>query len=192
MKEEIRPIIIDGYKIPGYFVSNLGKVYCAKFPKRLPGISNGFTMIIDENRMYEMRYTTKNGEYQKVQLSIPDDVLTEYNYRRRKTGGLRSIDRYIHQLVMYAFRPIDEYPPIPKEDWDLCPESAKKWIRETYLINHIDHNPRNNRIDNLEYVTPRENARKGVKFYGGNPANKGKVIPKKESKQKVITLMDFV
>jgi hypothetical protein len=192
MKEEVRPVVIDGCEVPGYFVSNLGKVYCAKFSKVLPGKSTGFTIIVDESRMYEMKYKTKNGEHQSVMLSIPDDILTEYNYRRRRNGGLRTIDRYVHQLVMYAFRPIDDYPPISKEDWDLCPESAKRWIKETYLINHIDHNPRNNRIDNLEYVTPRENSRKSVKFYNGNNSNKNKIVPKKEIKQKLITLMDFV
>lgn len=191
MKEEIRPVFIDGHEIPGYFVSNLGRVFSAKFRQRIPGNSSGFLIVTDKSRMYEMKSVSK-GNYLKMQLSIPDDILTEYNYRRRKSGGLRTINRYVHQLVMSAFRPIDLYPPIPKEDWDNCPESAKKWIRETYLINHIDHNPHNNRIDNLEYVTPRENSRKGVEFYGGNVVNKSKMGPTKQSKQKVITLMDFV
>ena len=50
----------------------------------------------------------------------------------------------------------------------------QKLVKETVYINHIDHDPSNNRVDNLEYVTPRENSRAAVKHYGGNTANKGK------------------
>ena len=32
----------------------------------------------------------------------------------------------------------------------------------------------NNYLDNLEYVTPRENSRAAVKYYGGHVANKNK------------------
>ena len=76
---------------------------------------------------------------------------------------------------MGAFRPMDEYPPERLKDcWDDIPEDAKKWIKQTVVINHIDHDPSNNRVDNLEYVTQRENSRAAVKHYGGNVANKGK------------------
>ena len=110
----------------------------------------------------------------KVNLQFPEDFFEEYQYR--KNGGT-SINRTCsaHELVMAAFRPMGEYPPDRLKDcWNNIPEDAKKWIKETVTINHIDHDPSNNRVDNLEYVTQRENSRAAVKHYGGNMANKNK------------------
>ena len=81
-----------------------------------------------------------------------------------------------YELVMAAFRPMDDYPPDRLKDcWDDIPEDAKTWIKETVTINHIDHNPENNHVDNLEYVTQKENSSKAAtKHYGGNMADKAK------------------
>jgi hypothetical protein len=41
-------------------------------------------------------------------------------------------------------------------------------------VNHIDNNPRNNHVSNLEWVTPQENTNHWVKFYGENKKSKKK------------------
>ena len=75
----------------------------------------------------------------------------------------------IHKLVANTHMPVDNFPPerIAGVYADL-PEEVKQWIRETVIINHIDHDPTNNDISNLEYVTPRENCHKAVEQYGGH------------------------
>ena len=75
----------------------------------------------------------------------------------------------IHKLVANTHRAVDDFPPERIVDvYDTLQESVKQWIRETVVINHIDHDPTNNNISNLEYVTPRENCHKAVKQYGGH------------------------
>ena len=71
----------------------------------------------------------------------------QVNKRGYETVGLyksgKSKKWFIHRLVMLAFT-----GPLP-EDMD--------------EINHIDFNPLNNRLENLEYTTHRDNARHSYK-----------------------------
>ena len=75
----------------------------------------------------------------------------------------------IHKLVANTHMSVDDFPPSRIADiYSSLPESVKQWIRETVVINHINHDPTDNRVANLEYVTPRENCHKAVKQYGGH------------------------
>mgnify|MGYP001212930386 CR=1 FL=1 len=75
----------------------------------------------------------------------------------------------IHKLVANTHMSVDDFPPERIADfYDNLPESVKQWIRETVVINHINHDPTDNRVENLEYVTPRENCHKAVEQYGGH------------------------
>ena len=177
MKEEWRPIVIDGKVHLWYSVSNHGN---ARSHLRQESLGNyGSRTIYDPNFYKDLtQYPAKNRDGSvariKLNLKFPDDFFEDYQYVRASNCTV-SRDCSMHELVMGAFRPMDEYPPDRlKEDWNSTPESAKTWIKESVYINHIDHDPSNNRVDNLEYVTPRENARAAIRHYGGNVANKGK------------------
>tara|TARA_R100000005_G_C4946881_1_gene169036 strand:+ start:49 stop:981 length:933 start_codon:yes stop_codon:yes gene_type:complete len=75
----------------------------------------------------------------------------------------------IHKLVANTHMSVDNFPPERIASvYAYLPEEVKQWIRETVVINHIDHDPTNNDISNLEYVTPRENCHKAVEQYGGH------------------------
>tara|TARA_B100000035_G_C20848131_1_gene486196 strand:- start:51 stop:764 length:714 start_codon:yes stop_codon:yes gene_type:complete len=164
MKEEWRTVVVHGKEYPRYSISNFGNVRSYAKGK----LKN---LVIERKKRADGSLA-----YCNIQLRFPKDFFEDYQYAKSsKSSSTVQKNCSIHELVMEAFRPMDDYPPDRlKEDWNDIPESAKTWIKETVTIDHIDHDPSNNRLDNLRYVTQRENTRAAVKHYGGNVANKKK------------------
>ena len=183
MEVLMKPVVIDNIEIPDYFVTNTGIVYSTKRTTK--------------SRNLKKLALRPSSHGIRVDIHLSHDIKFDYDYKIKKnSAGLRigcpRKTALIHKLVMAAFRPIDEYPPIPKEDWDRCPDSAKKFISESVYINHINHDPNDNHIDNLEYATPRENSRQAVKFYDGHMANKGKIKQEKTIEEETSLVGFFV
>ena len=65
---------------------------------------------------------------------IPKKVYSQNGYVSVKT---KHGNRMAHRLVMYTWCPIED--------------------REAFTVDHLDHNKRNNRVDNLEWVSQTEN-----------------------------------
>jgi len=185
MKEEMlvsevwRTLIVDGKEHPWYSVSNFGHV--RSHLQIVSRGSKGFTTTYNPNFYKDLalvKNKNRDGSLSKMRVSLqfPEDFFEDYQYRRKRdTDSNTNKPCDLHQLVMGAFRPMDDYPPDKLKDcWNDIPEDAKTWIKQTVTINHIDHDPTNNHVDNLEYVTQRENSRAAVKHYGGNLANKNK------------------
>ena len=93
-------------------------------------------------------------DYNRSQQKLQCDPDSPYYKRLTKDPDLTTINVKYHRAVIEAWKPIDENPPIPTEDWNNTPESAKQFIRECAIIDHIDSDTRNNHVDNLRWTTP--------------------------------------
>lgn len=184
----IKPVIFRGKLIEGYFVSDDGRVFVDYKIGRCP-VTNQFKKVktpeLNQLKPYDKK--TKLD----VDLTFSEDLF-EYKFRSKENNGKMNVSTSVHSLVMQAFKPIDQHPPERlKSVWNNIPEEAKEWIRETVVINHIDHDYTNNKVENLEYVTPRENSRKAKEFYGGNMANK-KNFKEKKKKEDNVSVLQFL
>ncbi len=145
---QMKQIIRFGKDLPGYYATRCGKIYSSK--------TNKFISI----------YPGKSG-YLSCSLSLPLDLFEDHNYYqanfKRKTFN---IQQQVHRLIAETFIPIDENPPIPIEDWNNTPETAKQFIRDCAVVDHIIPDLTNNSVENLRWVTPKDNNphRKGVKM----------------------------
>ena len=178
MKEEWRTVVVNGKEHPWYSVSNLGNVRSHLQRKgRKWRVTESYNSNYHKN-LSLTRSKNRNGSLSKMRVNFhfPKDFFEDYQYQE-SPGNSCNIQKNctVHDLVMEAFRPMDEYPPDRLKDcWNDIPKDAKTWIKETVTIDHIDHDPSNNRLDNLRYVTQRENTRAAVKHYGGCLRNKSK------------------
>lgn len=131
-KEILKPVIYNGKKIKEYYVTNMGTVYsCYR-----GGVFDPHTRTI-------LKPHIKNG-YLYVKLIFENGV-------GRACG--------IHKLVINSFKPLHEYLPsfINRVDFHKSPKSIQSLLSEVLIINHIDHDKKNNKLNNLERMTSRQN-----------------------------------
>lgn len=70
----------------------------------------------------------------------------------------------LHKVLMDLFKPIEDNLP---DIWDGIKFTKEQLgeLRDLYLINHIDHNPFNNNLDNLERVSLIRNFEAAREYY---------------------------
>jgi len=133
------PAIRYGKKIPGYYATRDGKIYSSK--------SQMFISLF-----------VGTSSYLSASLSLPRNFFPDHDFyvaKHKKNSFNLKIE--VHRLIAETFIPIDENPPIPMEDWINTPESAKQFIRDSAIVDHIDSDHLNNSVENLRWVTPKQN-----------------------------------
>ena len=138
-KEILKPVIYNGKKIKEYYVTNMGTVYsCYR-----GGVFDAHTRTILKPRI-------KNG-YMYVTIILENGVARECA---------------VHKLVINSFKPLYKYLPpfIDRGDFNETPKSIQLLLSEVLVINHIDHDRKNNKLNNLERMTNRQNTMASVEY----------------------------
>ena len=158
--EEWKPV----WGFPGYEISSHGR--CASHWK---GTRGGYYLDESYIRFIGGKVKSKKNQYVILALRRPYGLeeshpLTHYNKLTEGTPdkvGMVRVSMPMHKLVIWHFNYLDDNPEqigITTDEWWDMPERAKEIIRQSLEINHIDHDPTNNKLSNLEYVTKVENS----------------------------------
>ena len=160
----------------GYYSSCDGRILSiCKTRNRKP-------LILSPKRKQSLdHWTSNNGNYVKpsnVNLSVPVGYYDDYEYTASTTG-----DGYVskkvtkpnirfHRVTIETWKPFEKWcheadPPISLKDWDKTPESVKKFVLESYYVDHIDGDTSNAHVDNLRYCTPPRNSSYRKEKLGG-------------------------
>ena len=143
----------------GYYISRDGRILSIK-GNRKPIISS------PSRRSKCVDKSTDGSKYIKpgnLNLSVPMGYYEDYEYTASTTFkyGKKYVSKNktkpnvrFHKVAIETWKPFEEYcneadPPIPLEDWENTPESVKKFVLESYYVDHIDDDTSNASVDNL-------------------------------------------
>ena len=159
--------------------------YYSSYDGRILSISktrNRKPLILSPKRSQSLdKWTSNNGHYIKpsnVNLSVPVGYYKDYEYCASTTGSgyvsktVTKPNVRFHRVAIETWKPFEKWcheadPPISLEDWDKTPESVKKFVLESYYVDHRDDDTSNAHVDNLRYCTPPRNSKYRKRKSGG-------------------------
>lgn len=143
--EEFKPLVKNGTVIPNYYISEDGRIANLRTNK-----------LMKVRNIYSKRSSRLEAQF--LSLTVPNTLFDDYQYSQKNKNTV-AFSVSVHRAVMETWRPIDKYPPASLKDaWNDVPEEWRQWVRDTALVDHIDDDPTNNHVNNLRWVTPRENS----------------------------------
>jgi len=151
---EMKPAICYGKVYDKWLVSPCGKVWSLRYNRILAGCKSS---AFNKNG----RRTIKNIVY-SMYLN-EEDWWEDGSTLKITNGGGIYWQRLIrgHKMIMDTWKPLYDNPPVGVswEDWKIARDLPTIYdtISKSLAIDHIDDDPTNNHVDNLERVTQWDN-----------------------------------
>jgi len=164
-----KPLVYQGRVWDGYTITKNGEVYSYRY----------------KQNFREPRICKHTGRVFPIPLKGKKKLLTICSKKNGGRGdypavGIRRTDSSGHvdgnQLIPIHITLAETFMidnlPLPKgitqKEWKRTPSSVKKLVakrRNFYEVNHINHDKSDYSLDNLEWVTPKENSQKSADFH---------------------------
>lgn len=145
--------------VPGYFIDRYtGDMYSSKtYGRRPKQKTSSFTNLIKM-----LSYSSRTVPYPT--LNINDTTLfKDLSFNGKKTSLHKAvvISNIFHFDILVKVLQ-KTFPHIPKKVLEKTPRQIQEQLLRGLTVNHKDHNKLNHNYNNLELVTPQENAKKYI------------------------------
>ena len=157
MKNEIEELVYEGHTCPGYYVNTQGELFSTR-----KAHLNRFGDLSLENVCYGSPMVKRTGSKQGKYILYR---IGKIHTHRQYDGGYKDFGVQSHRALMETFKPFEENLPEELVDiWDSIPQIAKKYIKFSMQVDHIDPDnskPTFHHLDNLQWLSGYENRKKG-------------------------------